>query len=422
MHLALFLTYFFPPLGGGGVQRSAKFARYLPDHGWRAVVVSVKPNRRNSTEQGVDFSLLDEVKDRCEIFRVRPVELSGLYYFLYRMRLRKLLLELERLVPFLGMEYKIGWFFAGLKQSKEILKRFPIRVIYSSSPPYSAHLIAGVLKREFGLPWVADFRDSWTQAGTYNVRKRLHVRIDRKLENGAVMDADAVIANTVSNRDDLIRGFAVHPAKIHVIPNGFDPGDFPEGEIKEDVSPGFIVSCVGKLHQVKAPVGLARAFRRFHEEHPTVLLKFLGRPLRPALRIFQSLLPPEAWEYSDRIDHPSAIRVMRESALLLADVANERYTHLIPGKLYEYLAVRKPILFIGPEDGDAANLIRETKAGKVVAFEEQSIYEGLTRFYEEWRHRGEWGNTDAAVLAAFDRRKQTYRLAQIFNELVFHPE
>src|SRR4030042_1927211 len=98
MGLALFLTYFFPPLGGSGVQRSLKFAKYLPEFGWEPTVITAKPNPRNSIEQGLDVSLLDDIGPKIRVIRCNPIELSHLYRLLYKVRLRKILFECERMI------------------------------------------------------------------------------------------------------------------------------------------------------------------------------------------------------------------------------------------------------------------------------------------------------------------------------------
>jgi hypothetical protein len=123
MNSVLMLCYYFPPLSGGGVQRSSKFVKYLPEWGWRPVVVSVEPNRRNSLEYGVDASLLSDVGKETEIYRGRSFEFASLYYLFHKARVRGALLELEYMVPLLGEDYKIGWYRSARAQaSRRIAK------------------------------------------------------------------------------------------------------------------------------------------------------------------------------------------------------------------------------------------------------------------------------------------------------------
>ena len=136
MDIALMLSYFFPPLAGGGVQRSAKFVKYLPENGWSSVVrYSVQPNLRNKIEQGVDKSLLRDIPKCTKVVRCKSVELSHLYYLLYKLHVRKALFEIERLTPLMHMDYKLGWYPFALNAAKRIIDRSSVKVIYSTSPP-----------------------------------------------------------------------------------------------------------------------------------------------------------------------------------------------------------------------------------------------------------------------------------------------
>src|SRR5689334_12410124 len=190
------LCYFFPPLGGGGVQRSAKFAKYLPSFGWRPLVIAAAPNKRNLIEQGRDETLLEELPQTIEVERCRSFELSHLYSGLTKFRARKALFEVERLIPFLHMDYKLGWAPAALRSARRMIARRAPNVVYTSSPPYSSHLVGLRLKRTLGLPWAADFRDPWTRSAEYRPATRLHGWIDARLEGRLLGEADAVIANT----------------------------------------------------------------------------------------------------------------------------------------------------------------------------------------------------------------------------------
>ena len=365
MDKVLLLTYFFPPLGGGGVQRSAKFFKYLPIFGWSPVVIAARPNRRNTIEQGLDQTLLRDVANEKAIFRCGSFEFSSLYSFLYRIRLRKLLFETERWIPLLHMDYKIGWYRPALNQAERILKSTPVRAIYSSSPPYSTHLAALRLKRLHGLPWIADFRDPWTQIGGYNPPSRFHAGLDRRLEFQVLTVADVVIANTNQNRVNLISEYDICPTKIKVIPNGFDPADFVV-RAESGAPPGrFVISCVGKFYQMKEPGLFFRTYRRFCEDHVDTTLRLVGRHSRAVQRAAREILKNESWEQVDQVSHEEAVSKMQGSSVLLTNLASDECDHWVPGKLYEYLASRKPILLIGPKDGMAADIIRCTRTGKV---------------------------------------------------------
>ena len=116
-----------------------------------------QPNLRNKIEQGVDKSLLRDIPKCTKVVRCKSVELSHLYYLLYKLHVRKALFEIERLTPLMHMDYKLGWYPFALNAAKRIIDRSSVKVIYSTSPPYAAHFLGRQLQKAYGLPWVADF-------------------------------------------------------------------------------------------------------------------------------------------------------------------------------------------------------------------------------------------------------------------------
>ncbi len=415
MDLALFLCYFFPPLGGGGVQRSAKFVKYLPEHGWQPIVVTVRPNLRNGIEQGVDNSLLGEVEEDSRVQRCGSIEWSALYAFLHRLRLRKILFEVEASIPLLHMDYKIGWYWPALRKSQEVIRRSPVRVIYSSSPPYAAHLVARRLRQKYGVPWVADFRDPWTLAATYRPRTRLHGSVDAFLERAIVTEADFLVANTEMNRANLLERYGLPCEKVRVIPNGFDPADFPPGKTPE--AKAFTISCFGKFYAMRNSEVFFEACRNFIQLHGNIFLRFWGWQPREVRRAARKILPRDTWEIRERIEHHQVVREMQKSAVLLLNLPNEDCRHWVPGKLYEYLAADRPILLIGPEAGNAAQILRETETGQAVGENKEKILALLESLYQSFRQGDPSWNPDRNAIYRYDRRMQARELGEIFAGL-----
>ena len=406
------LCYYFHPLGGGGVQRSAQFAAYLPPLGWEPVVVAAEPNARNRIEQGMDDTALRKLPADIRVERLASRELAALYTGLTRLRLRKALVELERLVPLLPMDYKIGWYGPALRAGRRLARERSASMIYSSSPPYSAHLAARRLKRELRLPWVADFRDPWTRSVEFRPPTPLHGWLERRLEGSVLEEADAVIANTPVNRQELVHAFGLAPDKVVVIPNGFDPADF-EGA-QPPLPDRFVVSCIGKFYDVAAVDAFFAAFRRFHEAHPDALLRLAGWLPRRVRAAVEREVPPSARELHDRVSHATAIRMMKTSALLVANVPDGA-DHWVPGKLYEYLAAQRPVLFVGPVDGAAAEVVRQAKAGEVVPLEESAVSHALGAAYDRWTAGLRDWSPDRGVVARYNRCTQTAQLAEVFG-------
>jgi glycosyltransferase involved in cell wall biosynthesis len=381
------------------------------------VVVAARANARNIIEHGLDETLLREIPESSDVVRSRSYEAAGLYARLHRIGLRKALIELERLVPTLQTNYKIGWYPAGIRAARRLAAAAHPTVVYSSSPPYAGHFVARRLARELHLPWVADFRDAWTQGATYSPPTRLHAWLERRLEEGVLRAADAVIANTPGNRDAILDAFGADPGKVHVLPNGFDPEDFPE---VESPSPHdrFVVSCLGNFYQMRDPSRFFRAFRRLVDEAPTVLVRFFGWQARGVCASLESLIPPANRERIERVNHGEAITAMSASAVLLANVPSEEAGHWVPGKLYEYLAARRPVLFIGPANGDAACLLREAGVGTVVPNDEEQVYRVLHELHATWQRGQLRVSPNPEGIGRYSRLRQAERLADILNRVV----
>jgi glycosyltransferase involved in cell wall biosynthesis len=418
---ALMLCYYFPPLSGANVLRNSTFVKYLPDFGWRPLVISVRPNPRNALEQSIDPARMSEIGDRTELRQCGSIEFSSLYHFMHRVRLRRILFELERYTPLMHMDYKIGWYPAALQEARRAITSEPISVIYSTSTPFSSHLVASRLQREFGLPWVADFQDPWTRPcqtshGTALKWKRPYARLDAKLERMVVTQADAVIANTPLNKRALLQKYGLPEERVHVIQNGFDPAHFHNHGPGRDDS-RFVITCAGWFYETADPGFFFRAYRRLTDTYPNTLLRLVGRYSRAVGDAAHKTLRPETWESLPRLEHNKAIAIMQESTVLLANLP-EGTDWWIPSKIFEYFAARRPVLLVGPP-GNAADVVRSTRGGIVVGFDEEELFAALQYLHLQWRRGFPDWNPSANEIAKYDRRNLTQQLCAIFDSLTW---
>jgi len=158
-----------------------------------------------------------------------------------------------------------------------------------------------------------------------------------------------------------------------------------------------------------------RAYRQFSDRYTNTFLKFFGWQSMVVLKEADSFLRKGSWEAVERVEHSQAIQALKRSSILLANLSNENLNHCIPAKLYEYIAARRPILLIGPETGEAANIIHQTKTGRVVGFDSQEIYKVLEEYYYLWRHGFKRWNPDDDEISKFDGREQARQLAQVLK-------
>ena len=238
MKRALVITYYWPPTGGSGVQRWLKFAELLPKFGWEPVIYTPE----NPEQLVVDESLLDEIPAGTEIIKTHITEPYGIYRkFTGGKGIAKEVnivsasadkSPVQRLSMFVRGNFFVPdprclWIRPSVRFLKKYIKEHPVDVIISTGPPNSMHLIGRNLKRETGLPWIADFRDPWTEIFYFKhipmcgyVRKK-HLR----LEKNVLDEADTVVAVSPIVQQDFMKKTST---PVELITNGWDRKDFPE--------------------------------------------------------------------------------------------------------------------------------------------------------------------------------------------------
>jgi glycosyltransferase involved in cell wall biosynthesis len=269
MRHLLLISHFFPPMGGGGVQRVAKFVRYLVEHGWRTTIVCGRPEDYWMR----DVTLLDEIPESARVLATAAASGLGI---LRRVRgsrggdrrssrgfglLRRAASWL--LVP----DSYIGWRPFALRAARDVVHQDPPDALMSSGPPETNHLVASTLRRESGTPWLADFRDPWFGLHLLPAPTAWHRARHAKLERRVLDEADCLVATTTWLRD-LLRERSHGKRAIYVIRNGYDPADFA-GDIDRgdvaggDASPLRLVHA-GMLTLTRTATGLLQGLQRLY--------------------------------------------------------------------------------------------------------------------------------------------------------------
>lgn len=416
MKKALMVAYQFPPAGGSGVQRSAKFAKYLPLYGWEPVVLT-----RNMGRVGLrDDSLLEELPAGMEIIRTPardltafPGPLSGIGKFI----------AWKLLIP----DGEMLWMKRALREAVTRLEKGDIRVLYTTSYPYSDHLMGlGIKARYPDLPWVADFRDEWTN-NPYLLDKPYpawRARRERLMERMVLEKADALIANTPVMKRNFI---ALHPdldleRRMQVIPNGFDDGDFPENS-PGDIPSRFTVTYTGSLYMRRTPDGFLKAagnlVRSGRIPKESLCIRFIGnikeQPIQKAAR--QNGLEGVV-EILPYMNHRDCIGSMLKSHVLLLLEGGRGSECFYTGKLFEYIRTGRPILALVPAAGAAAELIRRTRTGIICNWSDTaSVERGLARLYDHWARGALRLDPDHEEIRKYERRALTKKLAGIMDAM-----
>ena len=440
MNKVLMICYAFPPMGGSGVQRSLKFAKYLPENGWQPLVVAGEGSGGGGDSER-DESLLAEFPPEGLLHRatvldpLRPLRRlwvgdpvsnqtsparphAGDGMMVRFLRLVRRLWQTWAYIP----DERAGWLVPALYRAIWTTRHHEIDVVYSSSDPYTAHLVAYLTSRVAAKPWVADFRDPWTQyAAHYTDRGPTRRRIDEFLERLFVSKADRVITAT-----DGIQRLLLTPCghaglgPMTTITNGFDEDDF--SQVAPDADKTFTLVYTGRFHSAQnESTAFLRAVRMLLDEHPGMAgafkVRFAGSFGARCDRLVGQLALDGTVERLGYLPHREALRhLLQASALLLTIGAAPGSEAIQTGKVFEYLAARKPILAVVPE-GAAAELIRETNSGVVVPPDDVvAIKNALYDFHSRYRD-GTLCIPSDMCLDKYSRRQLTKKLGRVLDVL-----
>ncbi|MCF7911180.1 MAG: hypothetical protein K9M99_01525 [Candidatus Cloacimonetes bacterium] len=426
MRRVLIITYYWPPAGGPGVQRILKFVKYLSEFGWQPIVLTV--NKGNFP--AYDQSLIDEIPAEIRIIKTANWEPDLLYNkFTGRkeenipvavlanknLNWKTRLAHWFRLNIFIP-DAKIGWLPSAVQAAGRIIREENIELIYSSSPPPTTHLIAQKLQKKYKLKWIADFRDPWTKIHYYRNAPRMAIARwwDEFLEKKVVQDCDGI---TTASRmfQELL---PIDKAKLCcTITNGFDDevmGIPPEPE------KGFTLLHAGGItanrYYQEFFAGL-ESFLEDGDKRQVTRLVLIGKVNPEIISRIRQYIPAENLQISGYLPHHKALAKMKSASLNLIFLEKlADYKGHIPGKIFEYIAVQRPVLGAGDATGDTAQIIANSGCGKVYAAESDWL-EIFNNAYNDWQN-GKEPEIDREYINQFHRRQLTAKLAEFFGEIL----
>lgn len=421
MRHALFIAFHFPPeASSSGVLRTLKYARYLPERGWRVSVVTADV----AAYAVRDAALEAQVPAGTRIVRARARNTKR--DFAWRGKYPALLA-----VP----DVWIGWMAYAVRAGRELMAEDAVDVVYSTSPHATAHLIAGRLARGANLPWVTDFRDPWIEdppeAGTPN--GFVYRRVNRWLERRTIRDSTVVVTSTTHLRDMLRARYPAEPAdKIRSILNGYDEADFsivdtaplPRGSRLRIVHAGSINADFRDPRPLFGALG--RMIRSGRLNAAECELRFIGAgPFgdAPAVRnAIEAAGLADAVRFVPRVPYEESLRELAAADLLLLLQASDDTVGLVPAKLYEYLRAQKPTLAL-VRDGAVTEVLAVTGGGVAVDPAHVDALETvIADLVAEWRaDRLAARIASLPILRRFDRRALAGELATVFDEVCAGP-
>ncbi|MFV8225705.1 glycosyltransferase family 4 protein [Christiangramia aquimixticola] len=427
MKKVLIITYYWPPAGGPGVQRWLKFVKYLKSFDVEPVVYIPS----NPTYPIIDESLKTEVPGDLRILSTRifePYAIAELFSGKKTRSISSGIIKKEENQTFLvkALLYIRGNFFMpdarkfwikpSVKYLEQEINNENYDLIITTGPPHSLHLIGLELKENTGIKWLADFRDPWTNIG-YHSKLRLSKGArekHEKLELAVLQNADHLVTTSFTTKEEFSRKTGT---PITVITNGYDID--PESQYKPADS--FEVSHIGSLLSGRNPEQLWQALAELTIENAQFrqffTLNLVGKVSEEVLESITQTALTEYLALPGYVTHTAAVDMQRNaSVLLLLEIDSEETKGIIPGKLFEYLAARKPVLAIGPQQWDAGRIVEESASGIYLDYtSKEEIKAFIMQEFEKFL------NNEQQLLEnridKYHRKALTKNLAELINSM-----
>jgi glycosyltransferase involved in cell wall biosynthesis len=429
MKKVLIITYYWPPSGGAGVQRWLKFVKYLREFGWEPIVYTPE----NPEPPDYDETLLADIPENLTVIR-RPVWEPYSIYKRFTGQKKSTRIShgflkednkqgfAEKLAVWVRGNFFIPdarcfWIRPSVKFLSNYLRKNPVDAIVSSGPPHSMHMIALGLKKKLDIPWLADFRDPWTEIDFFDkLRLTKPARNKhRKLERAVLTSADVVVAigNHLAERLQILGA-----QKVEVIPNGYDEDDF--NFLPVEIGPTFSITHVGSLNKDRNPENLWKSIASIcvgnEELNQKLRLRFIGKvdfSLKESLAKYGLEKRTEIIPY---LPHQEALKLAASSSVLLLIInQTPNQQGILTGKIFEYIAMHRPVLCIGPVYGEASGILTLCNSGETFGYdEEKALEEWIIQAFKNYKD-GNLGYIGNKNVSRFSRKYQTAALAQVLN-------
>lgn len=426
MKRALIITYYWPPAGGPGVQRWLKFVKYFKEFDVEPIVFAPE----NPSYPLFDNNLESDIPEDTEIIKFpiqEPYKLakifskkktkqfsSGIISGQDKSVLEKLMLYVRG--NFFIPDARIGWVKPSVNFLTSYIKENPVDVIITTGPPHSLHLIGMQLQKKLNIKWIADFRDPWTTIH-YHSSLKLTENSHKKhktLESKVLNAADQIVVTSPTTKKEFQ---TITSQPITVITNGYDK--LENSPVSLDAA--FSISHIGSLLSERNPMILWEVIEELCNENSNfkkdLKLKFAGiisDEIKNILKV-KSLINQA--EFLGYLPHKEALLLQRKSQiLLLIEIDSPETNAILPGKIYEYLAARRPIIALGPEKSDIKQILKKTTSGEFFNYQEKGILkEQILNYYNFFEENNL--KINSRDIESYSRRELTKK----FSKLILNP-
>ena len=417
----LIITYYWPPSGGAGVQRWLKFSKYLPEFGWNPIILTV--DQAYAAYPVTDNSLRDDLPSSVKVYTTPATN----YFSIYKKDKSRIPSagfannvdstfkgKLFRFIRgnFFIPDPRRGWNKYAFKKACELIEKEGIRYVITTSPPHSTQLIGLKIKKRYpAIKWIADLRDPWTDIYYYQqfYPTFLSKAIDLRFEKSVLQRADKIITVGESLKKLFSTKASGVERKTEVITNGYDESDFIN--VPKINPERFTITYVGTLSDIYPIEGLIPALKIFQEEGKDFILRFVGTVSEKTKKMLVNEIPDNCLDFLPYAAHNVAVKHMYSSSLLLLIIPlHQSGKSIITGKIFEYMASGKPVLCLGPVDGDAALIIKTCSAGKSFSYYDTVNISGFVN--DTYTHPGV---SDIKAVQTYSRINLAKGISEVLN-------
>lgn len=421
MRKVLVITYYWPPAGGPGVQRWLKFVKYLRDFDVETVLYIPE----NPHYPLIDNTFLKDIPNDLIIYKhpiKEPYRLASLFSSKKTKRISSGIIQskdqsfIEKMFLWVRGNLFIPdarkfWVKPSVNYLRGVLEKEGIDTIITTGPPHSVHLIGYYLKQTKAVNWIADFRDPWTTIG-YHKKLKLTSSAKRKhklLESKVLKSADKIIVTSATTKKEFEQ---ITEQPIKVITNGYDS----EISSTQKLDEKFTISHIGSMLTGRNPVKLWQVLSDLLKNNidfkNALHLQFIGVISDDVLQSLNDFGLQTHFKVVGYVSHEKAIEFQKTSQiLLLVEIDSQETIGIIPGKLFEYMAAKRPILGVGPKNWEVADIVNDTKSGCIFEYSDDIALKNVILDWFTQYQKGELFVTSKDI-EQYSRRELTRKLAE----------
>jgi glycosyltransferase involved in cell wall biosynthesis len=423
MKKVLIITYYWPPAGGPGVQRWLKFVKYLPEFGVQPFVLTVDP--KYASYPVMDQTHVNDIHPKY-VFRTKTFELFSLYQKLSRKKeiphsgfvndgSPSLFGKAIRLIRsnFFIPDPRRGWNRFALKEAIKLIQEKGISTIITTSPPHSSQLIGLKLKRKLpGIKWIADLRDPWTEIYYYHdlYHTRISKKIDESYEKKVLKGADKVfVVGHYMKKQFLEKYQDIANEHIEVVYNGFDKEDFENIELNNKTTKELVITYTGTLAANYNIAGFLSALKYLND----IKVCIVGVIAQKWINEIKAKGLIDRFEIIPTVPHRESIKYLLNSDVLLLVIPETKGNKaIVTGKIFEYIAAQKPILGIGPLEGEVDLILKENALGQMFNYIDD---QNIMKFISNQLEKNQQIAPDNSVSEKYKRQNQVRNIINVLS-------